>query len=300
MKRYNVRLLFLLLFFTTVIHAVDLRIGKGTMEMQMGVMNFVEGSADLDITVLSLNEQHANLPLLDDRLYYFFNADIYQSDTLDTMTYYASLPATYQWPFIGQSISGMAEQYTKLPVPSDYEVRGFDLNLGVGYDLLKSNRGFIGVGVNTGISMPFFKVRNYSEGLDFTYNILQETKIDIMTYKIGPSLQMAYALSGYLQIYGSGSVGYQTGKMENDFVNSSMTINGSYKTADIGAKLSFTKAAKDSADMTFFARLGYVYKSWDIDDMQMNLFKMLEVNTMGMYSMKFESRYPYIGLGFNF
>lgn len=288
----------------TLTHAVDLRIGSGSMTTSMQVINLFEGSADMDTDILSLTEQHENLPLINERFYYFFRADLYRSETVDTFTDYASLPLQYTWPFIDQSISDMAEEYTTLPVPSDYRIRGFDFDVGIGYDLIRSPEGYVGIGLGTGLSMPFFEMRNYLESLTFTYDILQETETEIMTYKIGPTLQMGYHVNSYLHLYLSGAYGYQTGSMENDFVNSSMDVDGSYRMIDIGITCRLSGATRKWGWLTIspelFVVAGYTYSRWDIDETSMNLYDMLQINSFGTFTMTFESRYPYFGIGYNF
>ena len=64
--------------------AGEMRYGKGTFDMSMGVDKLFTMDMGLDIDVLTLSEHHANFSNYP--IYYFYNADFYSSDFIDKMT----------------------------------------------------------------------------------------------------------------------------------------------------------------------------------------------------------------------
>lgn len=282
--------------------AVEVRVGKGDFSWEFGVKNFMQSDVHLDITTLSLNEHHSNFN--DSNIYYFFSADFYGSQTLDKITEFASIPVTTTLPFYGGSISDAADEYTKLPVPSDYKIRGFDLNLGIGYDLYKENNNFFGIGINTGLSIPVMKMKNYVETAQAAYDILDVTDTRLMTYKFGPAIQFNYELAPKVSAYGYGSYGLQHGDIENDWLLSSMNVDGTYSVIDLGIKYTPYKGSYDlrgfSMNPKLFLTLGFTYKSWDVDNTTVNLAKLFNADVSGQLSNTFHMHNVYFGIGYNF
>ena len=67
------------------LNAVELRLGNGSFDWNMGITKFMDVSCDLDINTISISEPHGNLSFENSKIYYFFNADIYSSDFVDQM-----------------------------------------------------------------------------------------------------------------------------------------------------------------------------------------------------------------------
>ena len=72
------------------LNAVELRLGNGTFEWEMGITKFMNSSFDLDINTISISETHGSMG--DNKLYYFYNADIYSSDFVDQITTLMAYP----------------------------------------------------------------------------------------------------------------------------------------------------------------------------------------------------------------
>ncbi|RUM62967.1 MAG: hypothetical protein DSZ05_09325 [Sulfurospirillum sp.] len=285
---------------TSLSQAMEFRISSGTFNWEMG-MPFMKADFDLDSNIYSISEQHNNFG--DSRIYYFYNADIYQSDTMDKMTTFVTRPLTQRVPFFG-SFNDAVEKYTSIPVPADYKIRGFDLNLGIGYDLFHDAKGVIGVGVNTGLSLPVMKMTNMQKSAKLTYNLLDKTDTTIKTWKLGPVIHANYEIAPKFMVYGSFSAGIQTGTIENDWVKSSFDVDGSYTTLDLGGRYTPWSSTKDLGwirlDPKLFFTVGYSYKKWDMDEAKVNTFNIAEFSSGGIVKTSFDTSYFYLGVGYDF
>ncbi len=274
------------------LNAAELRLGNGTFEWEMGITKFMNTSFELDINTISINETHGSFG--NNKLYYFYNADIYSSDFVDQITTLMSYPITYDFPIIG-SINDAIDNYTPIPTPSTYKIRGFDLNLGLGYDLYREKNNFLGIGINTGLSMPVMEMKDLKKTIEFTYKVLEATKTHIKTYKLGPTITAGYELMPNLSTYGTFGFGYQTGSIENDWIRSSMDIDGGYSVIDLGVTY-----APLPQYPKFHITLGYSKKSWSMDDVKADMFNVFEVESYGMLGTDFSSSSAYIGIGYTF
>jgi hypothetical protein len=280
--------------------AMEFRVSSGTFNWEMS-MPFMSCNFDLDTNIYSITEQHNNFS--DSKIYYFYNADIYQSDYMDKITTFITRPLTHDFPVFG-SFNDAVAKYTSIPVPADYKIRGFDLNLGIGYDVLKNNKGIIGIGINTGISIPVMKMKNMKQSAEVTYRMLEKTETSITTYKLGPIIHLNYEMAPKLLIYGSFSTGIQTGTIENDWIKSSFDVDGSYTTLDLGLRFTPWSSTKDLGwirlDPKLFFTIGYSYKKWDMDEAKINTFNIAEFSSGGMVKSSFDTNYLYVGAGYDF
>ena len=296
----NYKILLSLVTIVSFSQAMEFRISSGTFNWQMS-MPFMRCDFDLDTNVYSISEQHNNFG--DSKVYYFYNADIYQSDYMDQMTTFITKPLTYDVPVFG-SFNDAVAKYTSIPVPADYKIRGFDLNLGIGYDLFKDKKGVIGVGINTGISLPVMKMKNMKQSAEVTYKMLEATETSIATYKFGPVIHANYEIAPKFLVYGSFSTGLQTGSIENDWVNSSFDVDGSYTALDIGLRYTPWSSTKDLGwlrlDPKLFFTAGYSYKKWKMDDAKLNTFNIVEFSSGGLFTVDFDMNYIYVGVGYDF
>ncbi len=284
----------------TTMDAMEFRYGSSTFNWKMD-MTFMNCNVDIDANVYSISEQHNNFG--DSKFYYFYNADIYQSDTMDQMTTFITTPLTYDFPVFG-SFNDAVTKYTTVPVPVDYKVRGFDLNFGIGYDLIKNSQGVLGVGVNTGLSLPVLKMSNMKKSAKLTYDLLETTETKISTFKIGPVIHANYEIAPKLLLFGSFSAGFQTGSIENEWVKSSFDVDGSYTALDIGARYTPWSSTKDLGwirlDPKLFFTLGYAYKKWDMDEAKIDAFDIAQFSSGGIFKTGFDTSYFYIGAGYDF
>ncbi len=285
----------------------EIRYGKGTFDMSMGVNKLFTMDMSLDIDVLTLSEHHANIDIKGLPFYYYYNVDIYTSDFVNKMTEWASYPVRMDIPFFGASIEDFVKEYTMIPVPADYKIRGFDMDIGFGYDVVKdpsNEENYIGVAVNTGVSMPAMKTENMVEDARLTYDLLKNTKTKIKTYKIGAAIHGNYEIAPKVSVYGFASYGHQTGTIENEYMLSDMDVDGTYTVVDFGIRYTPFSTKKDfgwiSLSPKLYLTLGHTYKKWDVDDVRVNLFKFFSANMFGPFTTEFESQYTYIGVGYSF
>ncbi len=284
----------------TILSAMEFRIGSGSFGWQMG-MGFAACDFDLDTNVYSISEQHNNFG--ESQFYYFYNADLYQSDTVDKFTTLVTQPLTQELPGVG-SVNDAIAQNTSIPVPAEYKIRGFDLNLGIGYDLLQHQNGALGIGINTGLSLPVMKMRNLQKSAQITYEILENTDTTILTYKLGPIVHALYRFNPKVTFFGSFSAGYQTGSIENDWIRSSLDVDGSYTTLDLNLRWTPWQSHKDLGwirlDPKLFISIGYSKKTWDLDEVSVDAFEIAAFSSGGMLKSSFDQSAWYLGIGYDF
>ena len=301
MKKYVLALTMGSLFISNL-NAFDIRVGKGEFEWKVGMANLFDTSVNLDIDVLSINEQHLSFGQSD--FYIFGNLDIYSSDSINQATdvidnvMTQSLPNTPIDNILGINTNTANDILGNfVPVPSSYEISGIDFNIGVGYDVLKNEDGYFGIGLMAGVSTPFLEMENPIDAMIFTYTFLKETSTDIMTYKAGLSLQAGYDIGDNLSVYSTFIYAYQTGDIENSIVNSSMDMDGNYQALDVGLKLS---PSSDSSWSNLYATIGYTSKTWDVDTMEASVAGIDTPNIASVFRNDLSTDYTYFGIGYRF
>ena len=285
----------------TLSYGTELRVGKGTFNWDMGVANFMDASFGLDVTILSLANPHDNFS--DSNYYYFYDADLYISNFVNKMTTMATYPITYDFGNFG-SINDAVADNTNIPVPSDYKVAGFDMNVGVGYDLYHKDKNYLGMSLTTGFSMPVMKMENLVKTAEMTYEILDKTDTTVLTYKLGVGIQAGTELTSGLMLNGSASFGLQTGYVENDWFGSSFDVDGSFNTFNIALKYTPFEAHTELVGINFdhalYFILGFTHKSWNVDKAKVNMAHIFSVESFGMCDLEFSSNTAYIGIGYSF
>jgi len=301
MKKYVLALTMGSLFISNL-NALDVRVGKGDFEWKVGMSSLFDTSVKLDIDVISINEQHLSFGQSD--FYIFGNLDIYSSDTVDKATdiidnvMLSDLPNTPINNILGINNTSPNDVLGNfVPVPSSYEISGIDFNIGVGYDIVKSDEGYIGMGLMAGVSTPFLEMENPIDAMIFTYNFLKETSTDVMTYKAGLSLQAGYNFGENVSFYSTFIYAYQTGDIENSIVNSSMDVDGNYQAIDVGLKFN---PSSDSSWSNLYATVGYTSKSWDVDTIEATVVGIDTPNIASVFKNDLSTDYAYFGIGYRF
>jgi hypothetical protein len=177
-------------------------------------------------------------------------------------------------------------------------VSGVDLDIGIGYDLYRDQRGYFGIGVVTGLSTPFMEMKNYLEAADYINTLLEDTSTDVETYKFGVTVQMAYNLAEIFSVYATGIYAMQTGNISNELVSGDFDVTGTYASFDVGVKYYLTNLSGDESD--FYAKLGYTYKHWVVDDIDGSIGGFIMPNILTNAEIDMTSDYVYIGIGYNF
>lgn len=293
----NLLLTGLLLGSATNANALELRYGSGDFNMGAAAEPFVGMDVTLDVDTWTLAEPHRNIG--DSRLYYTFRADYFDSDTVNRMTDLGSLPLTTKLPLLGSSVTDLIASNTRVPVPADYRIHGTNLDAGIGYDVLKNDKGHIGIGVNTGISTPFMKVRNMLPAANLALEVMDTFDTEVTTYKAGISVQGSYEATPWLQVSGNASLNRQTGEMDNGLVGSGIDMDGSYRTLEVAAKLRPATLLKQPALKKAFISIGHTRSDWDYDSAAIET-PVGSLQVPGMFDADFEHSSTWIGAGYDF
>jgi len=235
--------------------AVEVSLGRGDFSMMADINPLFSSDVKISTNIWSLTERHKSIR--DSKLFYQFQFDYFSSNKVDKITEFASQPVSTSIPIIGSSIDDGVDQFTQIPVPADYQVRGIDFNIGLGYDVIETPKTALGIAFNTGLSTPFMKIRNVESTANLVIDLLDTFDTKVKTYKLGGSVYGEYKINKQLRLIGNASLNYQMGSMENDLLGSSIEVDGTYQTLNLSMRYqpSFLK--------DFYLTGGYNYKIWD-------------------------------------
>ena len=278
-------------------HALELRYGSGDFDMGAAAKPFVSMDPSLEVDTWTLAEPHRNIN--DSPLYYQFRADYFDSDTVNQMTDLASVSMTSNLPVIGSSVTDLIADNTAIPVPADYRIHGVNFDVGVGYDVLKTARGHVGVGVNTGVSTPFMKVRNVLPAANLALDMLDTFDTEVTTYKAGVAVQGSYQATPWLEVAGNASLNHQTGEMDNGWVGSGIDMDGTYRTLEVEAKLKPAKLLNQPQLKNAFVSIGHSRSDWNYDSAAINT-PIGSASVPGMFDADFTHDSTWIGAGYDF
>jgi len=299
------RSLLVLLGISNLLLATEFDYGIGTFNMQGG---FLGSKAEMstDISTYSLVTRHANV--MGD-FFYGYDINWYDSDTLNQKQYtYNSTVSN-----MNNMLGGVNNSALTIPA-MDYTFQGLDANIKFGYDVWhQDDDNFLGLGAIVGISLPWIdsSKSDDSSSSDSSSNILgafPDTKTTIKTYKVGATINFQKALiSNKLSLYGMGSYAFQTGNIENDYLDSDYSVDGTYQEYNIGLYFTpFTEKYKVgflTLSPRIFATIGYKYSKWSVDEMAINMSGK-EVNSDILEPLKsdfnMDSSVGYFGVGYSF
>lgn len=241
----------------STLNALELNLGTGEFTINQSIKPLFTHQITLPINTISLSETHQNIGK--GKLYYSFNLEYFDSDTLNKVTDFASKPLTSPIPFVGDSISDRVSDYTQLPVPADYRMHGINFDLGLGYEVLKDNKKHVGVGINTGLSLPFMEVHNMKNTANLLMELADRFDTEIKTYKLGASAFAQYQLKPDLSVTLNTSFNLQTGQMDNNIIGSGIELSGTYfsLTSQIYYQPKLLKG--------FALNAGYTLNQWNYD-----------------------------------
>jgi hypothetical protein len=299
-----------LIALTMLSSALEFQYGNGTFNMNGGFSK--EGfskTIGTDIDTFSIVNRHSNVAGTD--IFYSYDFIWMDSKTLKQ--------AQQDYNSVVGSINNIIPSNT-WEIPSmDYRVKGLDINIRAGYDVVHENEdNFLGLGILVGMSIPWIDSSSSatpdSASLDFLvehedsalnlYDLFEKTQTTLMTYKIGPTINFQKSLNKNISIYGLGSIAYQTGYIENDYINSKFSVNGSYQEYSAGLYFTpFTETYKwgwITLSPRVYATLGYKYSKWDVDNISINILN--QSNTFDPLIMDFgmDSSVGYFGIGYSF
>jgi len=306
------KLLSLLALSTIFSYSVELRVGKGTFDVDMGISNLMNTQMELDTTIFSLANSHDNFS--SSQFYYTYDIDVYTSEFQRQDTHIVK-KASYKSM---QPNANDASSSTKAAVSTsnastlstEYKITGLDINFGLGYDLHNNGSSYFGVSVMSGLSLPLLEIGNSDDGssdegsASDSYNLLDETDFTILTYKLAVGLHAGTYLTSNLMLQGSAAYGMQTGSIENDWLGASFDVDGTYKSLNVALKYTALQGHQSFLGIHFDNELyfvgGYTYKSWDVDTAQLGQTNTGTVSSLGLFDLSFETNYLYAGIGYNF
>lgn len=279
------RLLFLIAIFSaaTSAAAIELRVGKGSFSNQFSLANALSTDFDLSVNNYSLASQHETL--FDSNYFLIYDLTAFDSDFVNKFTDYVGTST------ILNPLSNIVE--------TAYRFYGVDINMGLGYDLIKSDRGFLGIGVSGGISAPIIVSRNPGtqdlSNFNLLLDVLDTTKTSVQTYKIGPVVSAGYRHESGFNLTASYVYNYQTGKIKNDYLLSEVNVHGYYTMYDIS--ISYEPSQYVPKGVYFV--VGYNRKSWNYDSATVNVAG-LQATIPSIFDTEFKVSNTYLGVGYRF
>ncbi|SFV64395.1 hypothetical protein MNB_SV-14-607 [hydrothermal vent metagenome] len=286
-----------------LVEASEFEYGNGTFTMRGGFLGLDE-SIDTDVSTFSLVERHSNLFSSD--FFYSYDLTWYDSKTLKQAQHTYNNSSSQFNTMLGLNNN----ENMKIPA-IEHLVQGLDANVKFGYDILhKDKDNYFGIGLLVGVSIPWIdssKDNNNQDDLGYK-DYFKDTKTKINTYKIGSSINFQKSLiSDKLSIYGIGSFAYQTGSIDNDYMDSELTVNGTFQEYNIGLYYTpFTQTYQWGwlkLSPRIYGTVGYKYSKWDVDDVAIDMSgAKLSSNTLNPMETKFsmETSVAYAGVGYSF
>jgi len=183
--------------------------------------------------------------------------------------------------------------------PFNLKVKGFDVNVGAGYDIWKNRDGRIGIGVATGVSAPYIYSKNGASPMLLAFSIMNSSDTSMMSYKTLATIQGSYRVIENLRVESNILYGYQFGKMNNSLLDSDVDIYGINSTFNLGVNYSFGSFASWAKDITISA--GATYKRWQTKQTSIKLLdSAFEGDLSKAMSADFDSKNYYLGIGYRF
>jgi len=282
----------------TLATASEIRYGHGTYTLNGGFLGLTSRHTT-DISSYSLVEQHKNI--FKTRGYYAYNITWYDSDTLvqNQQTLETGVSQT-------NSLIPLGTSATQVQVPGlNYRYEGLDAQGVIGYDIYhKGENDFFGVGLLVGISLPWIDTQKSSDSQnDSTFtDMYEKSKTEIMTYRVGPSIEGRTSLGKFFSIYASGTVAYQTGSIKNDYARTNVNVDGWFTALDTGLRFQALSYDKELFGITIsprlYADLGYRYSYWELKDIAIDTSGI--GTTFNKSTMEMSTSVAYLAIGYSF
>ena len=278
--------------------SAELQWGHGTIDLKGGFLGLDSTISD-DIDTYSFVEYHKNL--FNSNWFYSYDITILDSKKIKQLQKNYKLGASKANSIL--SNLGVKESYIKIP-ELEYRVSGVDIGLALGYDILhKSQSDYLGVGVYTGLSLPYIK-SNKSLSRTVTANLamadyFKKSQTDIVTYKIGVGLYAQKSLNDFISIYGNSVYAYQRANVENSYAKADFDVNGNYFEVGAGLRVDLVKANIGFLSPRAYGTIGWKYRKWQVDDVALNISGIPSIKTPKS-DMEFSTNTFNIGIGYSF
>lgn len=268
MKLLKISLLSAMALLSVTLNASEFQYAKGTMDIKGGFIG-LDSTINADISTYTLTEKHKNI--FSTTWYYHYDFTWYDSKKM--------LNGQQSFNSTSSTLLGSTGYIPAI----NYRLQGLDANLVLGKDLYhKDKRTFFGLGLALGISLPWIDSDSDSSNNNNTtkyakdaMKAMKKSKTQILTYKIGPSINASYAFSKYVMTYLNAMIAYQTGSIKNDYLNSNSHTDGIFQEYDAGIKMQ--PFAKDfhtkyiTLSPRIYATLGWRYVSWKLTDVKLDV-----------------------------
>jgi hypothetical protein len=285
------------LVLATSMFALDFRVGFGSYDTDFKIMNFADHKTSNDTTVFVISEPRSNI---NKNLFYYFDLEYHIADNKRQNTKFGNPVMNHNFPVVGSASDRANDMIDWMSVDGDYEGFGFDINFGLGYDILESENGYLAIALNSGATLPNISAKNIVERAKFAYKMIKKWDLDVGTYKIGLALKRRYDFSKLLSIYGTIGYGFQKAYIESDMFKSDVDSTGSYKNFDIGLEIDASEIRSMKLPKNLSFKVGYSRKSWSVDSVDVNLFNYFERDVFRPFDLDLESSYTYFGLEYIF
>jgi len=289
----------LLLFTTCSLEAGEFEYGQGNIHMKGGFIG-LEQEIGTDISTYSLVEHHKNI--FSSSWFYRYNITWYDSKTM------VQAQNELNDGIVTVNNQLLSNAGSSITIPSiDYRLQGFDLNFVLGKDIYhKDENNFFGIGIMGGISLPWIESDKSDHNDDSTsydpMNLMQKSKTEMLTYKIGPTISASVSFTKYFMLYGTATYAYQTGNLKNDYIHSDLNVHGIFQEYDCGIKIEpFAYDYKTdlvTLSPRLYGTLGYRYTKWQLNDIALDITGTRQTFTKTDFSS--DNSILYFGIGYDF
>jgi len=279
----------------TLSFGAEVQWGHGTVKVKGGFIGLDYTISD-DIDTYTLIENHKNL--MNTNWFYGYDFTIFDSKKIRQAQRTINTGISNLNTFL--DITG-----TSLTIPElEYRLQGADLGISIGYDLIhESDRDYLGVGAYGGISLPYIKS---SKSLSSTVKVnlaladyFKDSKTEFTTFKIGIGAYGQKSLNDMLSVYANAIYAFQTGSVENDYINSDFDVDGTYLELNAGLKFRPVKGKVGFLSPNLYGTIGWRYREWNVDDVALNISGIASLHTPKS-DMKFSTNVVTVGLGYSF
>jgi len=276
--------LFALTLSISSIGAIELKYGVGGLEWDMGLFGVQRSPVDINNQVTTISNEHQAIG--ETPLYYFANLDIYRSSSLEMEHKLADTLDEY-FPDIVDTITQ--------PNTSNFSMKGYDIEGGIGYDLIVGEKGYLGLGITGGISTPTLKMNNALSLTDQESSILRETNTNLNLYRYGLSLHFGYSINTEFSFYLKSIYAEQKGDLTNKLVNDSLDVSGIYSNFDLGFQYYLFSFITEEPNI--YIKGGYAHKSWDIDTVKSTYEGENAPSIIELFKPSITNDVVYLGIG---
>ena len=297
----NLKKITIISLLLATLYSSEIEYGHGSMELKGGFLG-LSGSISEDVDTVSFLQNHSNIA--SSNWFYAYNLTYYSSKHLkEAQKFYNINRAQFiSW------LPGGSTASVFIPA-MDYSIKGLDLGLSLGYDLIhKNENNYLGLAGYVGINAPTIESKKDDKQnlpLSIDKNKLSKyflpSKTNITTYKIGLGLYGRVSLAPTLSLYTNSILAYQRADVDNSYAKANFNANGLYKALDLGLRFSPIEKDFKVLGLTLSPRLylttGFKLEQWDVKDFG------VDVSGMGInYSpskMQITSKAAYMGLGYS-